>query len=235
MQPAAAVRGDPRARALARLGGMALHDVSVPLREGMPIYDGNPGFGIQLASRISEGAGANVSRIALGAHTGTHVDGPSHFFDGEAGTESLALGAMVGEAVVVEIPDSGLGPIDRATLERAAVPSGSERVLLKTRNSALWERPDFTREFVRLDGSGAAYALERGWRLIGIDYLSIGDGEAHRALLGAGVVALEGLDLRGIGPGAYTLLCLPLRLEGSDGAPARVLLDDGADLGGATV
>lgn len=205
---------------------MALHDVSVPLRRGMPIYHDNPGFEIRLADAIAEGAGANVSEITMGAHTGTHVDGARHFFEGGAGTEALSLEAMVGAALVVELPGVGTGPIDEAALRAAEIPAGTERLLLKTPNSGLWSQDEFTRDFARLDGSGAAYALELGLRLIGIDYLSIGDHDAHQALLGAGVVALEGLDLRGIDPGPYEMLCLPLRLLGSDGAPSRVILRD---------
>lgn len=207
---------------------MALHDVSVPIRPGMPIYHDNPGYSHELDSAIAEGATANVTRLEMGAHTGTHVDGPSHFHDGGAGTEALDLAAMVGPCVVAEIPDRGLDPIDREALEAATIPEGSERVLLKTTNSRLWDQDEFTHDFIRLDGSGAEFVLERGIRLIGIDYLSIGDGDAHRALLGATptVVALEGLDLRAIEPGPYTLLALPLRLEHTDGAPSRVLLAD---------
>jgi arylformamidase len=109
-------------------------------------------------------------------------------------------------------------------LRAAEIPRGAERVLLKTRNGELWSRRAFTRDFVRLDGSGARWLVDRGVRLIGIDYLSIGDQEAHRVLLGAGVVALEGVDLRAVEPGRYELLCLPLKVVGSDGAPARALL-----------
>ena len=132
---------------------------------------------------------------------------------------------MLGPCLLVEIADPGEA-IDRATLEAAAIPAGTERVILKTPNSRLWDRDEFTHDFVRLDGSGAEFVLERGIRLIGIDYLSIGDHDAHLALLGNGVVALEGLDLRGIEPGSYELICLPIRLLDTDGAPARVLLRD---------
>ena len=209
---------------------MALHDVSVPIHPGMPIYHDNPGYSHALDSAIADGAAANVSRLAMGAHTGTHVDGPSHFYDGAAGTEVYELDAMVGPCEVVEIAERGLEPIDRGALQAAGVPEGAERVLLKTSNSRLWEREGFTRDFIRLDGSGAEFVLERGIRLIGIDYLSIGDGDAHRALLGRPIVALEGLDLRAIEPGAYTLLCLPLRLQATDGAPGRVVLADPGEL-----
>jgi arylformamidase len=201
-----------------------LIDVSIPLREGMPIYHDNPGFEIHLDSAIADGATANVSKVTMGAHTGTHVDGRRHFFDGEDGTDALPLDAMLGPALVAELPDVGLGPIDEEALRGAGVPEGTERLLLKTPNSRLWDQDDFSRDFARLDGSGAAYALSLGIRLIGIDYLSIGDADAHHALLGAGVVVLEGLDLRRVEPGPYELICLPIRLVGSDGAPARVLL-----------
>lgn len=205
---------------------MAIHDVSIPIEEGMVIYRGNPGFSIDLDSAIAAGATANVSELRMGAHTGTHIDGPSHFYDGGPGTETLDVGAMVGPCVVAEIPDRGLEPIDRDCLEQAAIPEEARRVLLKTTNSGLWDRTEFTDESIRLDRSGAEYVLEREIGLIGIDYLSIGDPDAHRVLLGAPIVALEGLDLRRIEPGLYDLLCLPLRLQGSDGAPARVLLGD---------
>lgn len=205
---------------------MAVHDISVPVREGMPIYRGNPGFEIHLDSAIADGAGANVSQITIGAHTGTHIDGARHFFSDGPGTEALPLEAMLGPCEVVELPAIGLGPIDEAALRGAAIPVGTERVLLKTPNSLLWERAEFTHDFARLDGSGAAYALEIGLRLIGIDYLSIGDHDAHVALLGAGVVALEGLDLRAVAPGPYELLCLPVRFVGSDGALSRAILRD---------
>lgn len=205
---------------------MPLQDISVPLRPGMPIYRGNPGFEIRLDSAIADGAGANVSEITMGAHTGTHVDGARHFFDQGDGTDALPLEAMIGPALVVGLPDVGEGPIDEAALRAADIPAGTERLVLKTPNSELWDRSEFTHDFARLDGSGAKFALGLGVRLIGIDYLSIGDHDAHHTLLGGGIVALEGLDLRGIEPGPYELICLPLRLIGSDGAPARVLLRD---------
>jgi arylformamidase len=205
---------------------MAIHDISVPIREGMPIYHDNPGFSRVLDSALAKGAGANVSRLEMGAHTGTHVDGPFHFYDGADGTEVLDLAAMIGACEVVEVAERGLRPIDAEALQAAAIPTGAERVLLKTTNSQLWDRDEFTHDFIRLDGSGAEFVLDRGIRLIGIDYLSIGDADAHHALLGRPIVALEGLDLREIAPGPYELLCLPLRLQGSDGAPARVVLQD---------
>jgi arylformamidase len=200
----------------------AIYDISVPITAAMHVYRGNPGVSLERQESIAEGAQANVSRLTLGVHSGTHVDGPVHFIDGAAGTESLPLEAMLGPAQVVDATavETDLDADVLRSLPIASV----ERVLLKTKNSKLWELPEFTDDFVRLTGSGARYLIDNGVRLVGIDYLSIGDADAHRELLGAGVVALEGLDLRAVEPGPYELVCLPIRLEGSDGAPSRVVL-----------
>jgi RpiB/LacA/LacB family sugar-phosphate isomerase len=203
-------------------GARVMHDVSVPIRSDMHIYRGNPGVRLERHESIADGAHANVSRLQLGVHSGTHVDGALHFIDGAAGTEALSLETLVGRGEVVDAT-SLEGDIDEAALGSLNLPD-ADRLLLKTKNSALWEQPEFTHDFIRLTGSGARYLIERGVRLIGIDYLSIGDENAHRELLGAGVVAVEGLDLRAVEPGSYELVCLPLKLEGSDGAPARAVL-----------
>jgi arylformamidase len=187
-------------------------DVSVPVRPGMITYPGDPEVRLERVSSIADGDVANLSRLDLGVHSGTHVDAPLHFVDGGASVEKLPLDVLVGPGVVVE----GLDP--------AAVPAGAERVLFKTPNSRLWERDEFAEDFVALDGEAARALVAGGVRLVGIDYLSIGDEEAHRILLGAGVVAVEGLDLREIEPGEYRLVCAPLKLVGAEGAPARVLL-----------
>jgi arylformamidase len=202
---------------------VALIDISVPIRERMPVYDGNPGVRLERVLSIADGESANVSRLELGLHTGTHIDAPLHFFEGGAGAETLPLEPLVGRAYVAD--GSALaGPIDGTALEACRIPADAERVLLKTPNSSLWARDEFTRDFIRLDGGGARWVVDHGLRLIGIDYLSIGDEAAHRTLLGAGVVALEGLDLRAVDPGWYELICLPLEIVGGDGAPARALL-----------
>jgi arylformamidase len=202
---------------------MTMIDISVPIRTRMPIYDRNPGVSLERALSIPRGDSANVSRLELGVHTGTHVDAPLHFFDDGAAAEQLPLEPLLGPAFVAD----GLeldGPIDGAALECCALPAGVERVLLKTRNGRLWGRDDFTRDFIRLDGDGARWLVARRVRLIGIDYLSIGDQEAHRVLLDAGITAVEGLDLRSVEPGWYELICLPLKIVGADGAPARAVL-----------
>ncbi|HVD66783.1 MAG TPA: cyclase family protein [Gaiellaceae bacterium] len=205
---------------------MAIHDISVPIRADMQIYAGDPGVELERTSSIAEGGHANVSKLSMGVHTGTHVDAPVHFIEGAPGMEGVPLDALYGPAVVVDATAVVADSLGEADLEALDIPKGAERVILKTRNSELWNREGFTRDFLRLDGSGARYIVSRGIRAIGIDYLSIGDHDAHRELLGAGVVPVEGLDLRGIEPGAYTFVCLPIDLVGSDGAPARAILID---------
>jgi len=205
---------------------VAVHDVSVPIRSEMPIYEGNPGVELERVSSIPDGAPANVSRLTLGVHTGTHVDAPLHFIEDGPGAEAIPLEALFGPAFVVDATAVAADSLGERELESLGIPAEAERVLLKTKNSALWARTDFTRDFIRLDGSGARFVIERGIRTIGIDYLSIGDQEAHRELLGAGVVPVEGLDLREIEPGPYTFVCFPLDVVGSDGGPARAVLID---------
>jgi arylformamidase len=197
--------------------GIEIIDISVPLRNGMVTYPGDPVVRIERAESIAAGAPVNVTRIDFGLHSGTHVDAPVHFFDGAPGADAVPLDALVGPCEVVDVPDLRPSSVARA-------PQAAERVLFKTPNSELWARDKFVDDFARLDGEAARLLVERGVRLVGIDYLSIGDEAAHRALLEAGVVPVEGLDLRGVEPGTYELVCLPLRVVGADGAPARAIL-----------
>jgi arylformamidase len=202
---------------------MEIFDVSVPIRNGMIVYEGDPEVRLERVVSIAAGAHVNISRVDLGVHSGTHVDAPLHFIDAGAGVETLPLDALVGPAHVVDATAVERA-LDGPALRRLALPDGAERLLFKTTNSQLWELDRFADEFVSFREDGARALIERGVRLVGIDYLSVGDEGAHVALLGAGVVPLEGLDLRHIEPGPYTLICLPLKLVGSDGAPARTLL-----------
>jgi arylformamidase len=196
-------------------------DVSVPISPGMVTYPGDPAVVLERVRSIAGGDGYNLSRLDLGVHTGTHVDAPLHFIEDGASVESLPLDALVGPARVVEVTATD-GPLGAAALE--GVPDGVERILLKTRNSEQWARDTFAENSLALDGEGARALVDRGAKLVGIDYLSIGDEEAHRVLLGAGVIAVEGLDLRGAEPGEYLLVCAPLKLAGAEGAPARAFL-----------
>jgi arylformamidase len=205
-------------------------DVTLPVSANLPVWPGDDGPRLERSLTIAGGAPANVSRLATGVHVGTHVDAPVHFIDGAEGVETLPLEAMVGPCLVVEI--GGAPEITRAHLDAANVPAGTERLLIKTGNSKLWNRLDhpFYEDFAALTPDAARWVVERRIRLIGIDYLSIqryrGDPEyaTHHTLLGAGVVIVEGLDLRSVAPGRYGLACLPMKLVGSDGAPARVIL-----------
>jgi len=199
-----------------------LLDVSVVVTPGMPIWEGDPGLTLERVMSIADGALANVSELCCGVHTGTHVDAPNHFIEGAPGVESLDLSALIGPASVIEIPRASPA-IDVSALVGVQL-AGIERVLFRTRNSELWQRPGFQRDHIVIAPEAARLLVSSGVRLVGIDYLSVGSPETHRILLGAGVVCLEGLDLQGVEPGRYDLFCGPLRLDGADGAPARVLL-----------
>lgn len=202
-------------------------DVTVPIRPGMPVYEGDPSVRLERLVSIAAGGVCNLSRLDFGVHSGTHVDAPLHFIDGAPGAEATPLEALIGDAFVVDATLVS-GDIDAKALARLEVPNGCERVVFKTTNSGLWDRDVFSREFVGLTGDAARELVRRGVRLVGIDYLSIAPfadpAPTHLALLKAGVVILEGLDLRRVQPGRYRLTCLPLLIEGADGAPARALL-----------
>jgi arylformamidase len=203
-----------------------LLDVSVPLAAGTPTYPGNPEFELLPVKRIAEGASSNVSKLILGTHTGTHVDAPRHFFDDGAAVDGLALNLLLGRARVVDIPRrGGIGAEDLSQVGLRE----DIRVLLKTPNSALWNGEGFHSEYTHLTEDGARYLVDQGVKVVGIDYLSVeqfkkAGAPAHRALLGGGVVIIEGLNLAEAEPGMYEMYCLPLRLAGADGAPARVIL-----------
>lgn len=205
-------------------------DVTVPFRTDLPLWPGSVRPVVKRVRSIAGGEAANVSRLDTGCHYGTHVDAPVHFIDGGDAVEALPLDAMVGPAYVVEIADAK--QVTAARLERAAIPSDTQRLLVKTGNSALWDKPNhaFFEDFAALAPDGAQWVVDRGIRLVGVDYLSVQRfrddpaNRTHHVLLGARVVIVEGLDLRAVAPGRYGLTCLPLKLVGSDGAPARVIL-----------
>jgi arylformamidase len=199
-----------------------IHDVSVPVSEGLVVYPGDPTVSLTRVQSLAAGDVANVSRLELGVHTGTHVDAPLHFVDGAPSVEALDLGILIGRAEVLEVP--GPGDIQADALD--GLPPGTERVLFKTRNSAHWADEDFYEDFASISPGAAERLVAAGVRLVGLDYLSVGGVETHVTLLTAGVVAVEGLDLRAVGPGSYELVCLPLKLVGADGAPARAILVD---------
>ena len=204
-------------------------DITVPLVPGrVPLYPGDTELEVTRVQARAEGEDANVSRLVCSLHCGTHVDGPVHFFDGRPGVEVVAAEALIGPAWVVDATSSP-AMLDAARIDQLDLPTGASRVLFKTTNSTLWNDPFFVEDFVAVTADGAAALVERGVRTVGIDYLSIAPYEdpapTHEVLLGAGVAILETLDLRAVEPGPWHLTCLPLRIPGADGAPARALLN----------
>jgi arylformamidase len=204
-----------------------IYDVTVPVDTTVPIFPGDPEFHLQRVKSLAEGAVCNLSRLDCGVHTGTHVDAPIHFINDTAGVDGMPLEAMLGPAYVVDAT-SIRGHIDASILSTLHVPADAKRVLFKTTNSDLWSSPTFESNFVGITEDAAVVLVDQGVRLVGIDYLSIAPPNdptpTHVALLQAGVVILEGVDLRSVPAGQYDLACLPIRLVGSDGAPARVIL-----------
>jgi len=202
-------------------------DVSVPIRPGMVVFEGDPDVVVARTAEMADGAICNLSRLDLGAHTGTHIDAPVHFIPGAPGIDATPLDACIGPAYVADATHL-TGHIDAAALEALNIPDGTERLLFKTRNSTLWVLHAFSRDFIGLREDAALEMVARGVRLVGIDYLSIAPFDdpapTHIALLRAGVVILEGLDLRSVEAGPHDLIAAPLLLEGADGAPARALL-----------
>jgi arylformamidase len=203
-----------------------LVEVSVLLQPGVPTYPGNPEFELQPIKRIADGGSSNVSRLVLGTHTGTHVDAPKHFFDDGTGVDAMSLDLLIGRSRVIDLPHRG-----GITEEHLAAAGLREdlRVLLRTPNSALWNSNGFHQDYTYLTEGGARYLVDQGVKVVGIDYLSVeqfhkAGAPAHHALLGGGVIVIEGLNLSDADAGQYEMYCLPLRIAGSDGAPARVVL-----------
>ena len=210
---------------------MKIHDVSLTVTAGMTTWGDEPGPELRPFRRIANGGSSNVSTLTLSDHTGTHVDPPRHFIEGAATADALPLDALIGPCVVVAYP--GDSSITAEWLATSPLPAQTRRILFKTRNSRLWADPSHrvSSEIVGVGASAARWCVDRGVRLVGIDYLTIepqGPEKAghptHHALLEAGVVIVEGLDLRTVEPGSYDLVCAPLKIGGGDGAPARVFL-----------
>lgn len=202
-------------------------DVPVPLHSGMVHWPDNPPVSIERMMSTDRGAPCNVSKLSFGAHTGTHMDAPIHWIPGGVGIDAMPPDAAMGPARVIAIQDAVSVKPDE--LRQHHLRHG-ERVLFRTRNSErCWTSDTFVEDFVFVSHEAARYLVECGVRTVGVDYLSVGgyvvDGpETHRTLLEAGIWIIEGLNLNQIAPGACELICLPLRITGADGAPARALL-----------
>jgi arylformamidase len=204
---------------------MSIIDISVPLHDGLPVWPGGADFSVEQMS-TERGDDANVSVLNCDLHAGTHIDAPLHFIEGGKSVDRIALDILCGPVFVSDL--TGVDEITESDLASVPMPEGTERLLFKTRNSGLWKDRLFDPDYVALTEDGARWVVEKGIRLVGIDYLSIqpynDEPSVHRILLGAGVVVLEGLNLTDALPGLYDLICLPLKLLGAEGAPARAIL-----------
>ena len=208
---------------------MPIYDISLTISPSLPVWPGDPPVKMPLTESMETGAEYNLTRLDISAHTGTHVDAPHHFLNDGRTVESLALDVLTGPCYVVQLPDD-VDEISAEVLERIPLAAGTTRILFGTRNSKLWAQGEtrFQEDFVAISEDGAEWLVERGIKLVGVDYLSVAPYSdsvpTHRVLLQAGVVALEGINLAQVPRGFYDLYCLPLKLAGADGAPARAIL-----------
>ena len=204
-----------------------VHDISLAIEPGLPTWPTSEGFRMRWAMRLDAGDPANVTVLEADVHTGTHVESALHFLPDGAPLDATPIERFVGQAVVAEVDGDA---VTAAALDGAAVPEGTTRLLVKTRNSARWAAGwgPFDPEYVALTPDAAEWVVGRGIELVGLDHLSIqqyaDDGETHRILMRAGVTILEGLNLASVEPGEYTLVCAPIRLMDTEAAPARALL-----------
>ncbi len=207
---------------------MHIYDITLTISPDLPVWPGDPPVKIERVAKIEEGANSNLSRMSMGVHTGTHVDAPLHFLTGGNGVESLPLNILIGRAYVLNLPDADI--ITASVLQQSSIPTETNRLIIKTRNSQYLAHKDpvFRTGFVGISADGAEFLVGLGIKLIGIDYLSVAPYKqsrpTHEILLKSDVVIVEGLDLSNITQGQYTLYCLPLKIAGCDGAPARAIL-----------
>jgi len=209
---------------------MKIYDISVPVSENTPVWPGDRQPEFPRVSRIQNGESVNLTEIHSSVHIGTHVDAPRHITDGGLTIDQIPLQKLSGLCRVVELNQTR--EIDRHILSHFSW-VGVEKVLLKTRNSEFWQNPQhiFQADFAALTPDGAEFLLKTGVHLVGIDYLSIdlyenSDLPVHHLLLENNVVIVEGLNLADIRPGDYEFFCFPVKINGSDGAPARAVLRD---------
>ena len=204
-------------------------DVSLGIGPDLVTWPTDPGLSIERVKRLEEGDSSNVSEIRFGSHTGTHVDPPVHFITGADTVDAVPLDVFVGAAFVADLTE--VDAIGADELEALGLDPGVERLLCKTRNSELWRKgiSEFPDDYVAVTPEGARWIVDRGIRLVGVDFLSVEGAGAeghpvHTTLLGGGTIIVEGLDLAAVEPGEYTFVCMPLKLVGGDGAPARAAL-----------
>jgi arylformamidase len=208
---------------------MRTYDISLSISPDLVVWPDDSPIEIIRKSKIEDGADMNTTHVQMSAHSGTHIDAPFHFLESGETVENIALDMMIGRVYVLHVP--GVKIITREMLEKSPIPPRTKRILFKTDNSDLWTTgysSKFKDDYVSLDVEAAKYMIKRGVKLVGIDYLSIAPFNdpipTHKTLLESGVVILEGINLSEVSQGRYTLYCLPLKISGSDGAPARAIL-----------
>ncbi|HMN10997.1 MAG TPA: cyclase family protein [Bellilinea sp.] len=202
---------------------LKIHDISRGLYNGMPAWPGDEPFLHRSTARIGERSSANVSMLSMSMHCGTHIDAPLHFVAPGADVGSIELNQLIGAAKVIEVNPSviGIGKNDLGEL------AGIDRLLIKTTS---WDEQIGFKDtaFSALTPEAASYLVQAGVKVVGIDTPSISlfesPEEVHSILLQAGIVIIENLDLAVIEPGEYRLMCLPLKVLGAEGAPARAIL-----------
>ncbi len=207
---------------------MRIYDITLTLSPEIPTWPGDPKFFMERFDKIEAGDNTNTTRIEMSVHTGTHVDAPYHFINHGKGVDQLSLKILTGRVYVLHLPKVSV--VNRATLEKAEIPPRTRRLLIRTKNSDYWAKGinEFQTDFVGLTADAAEYLVKRGVKLVGVDYLSVAPYKqsrpTHEVLLRANVIIVEGLNLAEVSQGRYMLYCLPLKIKGSDGAPARVIL-----------
>ncbi len=202
------------------------YDITHTVTPSLVVWPGDTPVRFERIRETGDESRSTVSRLTLSSHAGTHVDAPAHFLPGGGTVDRLNIDILIGSVRVLETDASAL---TREVLGALPIPEGCRRVIFKTANSRRWTGVEpFFEDYVGVTRSGAAWLVERGIGLVGLDYLSIAAHsdilEVHQLLLGAEVVLLETLDLREVPAGSYDLVCLPLKLEGLDGSPARAVL-----------
>jgi len=202
---------------------MRIYDISMDITSTMVTWPGDPPAKIYRKFETPKDP-CNVSGMDIGVHTGTHVDAPKHFVHGAGSIEKIPLENLYGPCKVLEY--LGKGSISDKDFGKADIEKG-DIILLKTDNSRD-SLKEFNKKLVHITEDAAKYLVKKKIRTVGIDYLSIApfdNGEpVHKILLGAGITVIEGLRLKDVPEGEYTLSCLPLKIVGSDGAPARAIL-----------
>jgi len=207
---------------------MRIYDITLTLSDEIPTWPGDPKFSMERFDKIEAGDNTNTTRFEMSAHTGTHVDAPYHFINHGKGVDQLSLKVLTGRVYVLHLPN--IDVVTAADLEKADIPLRTRRLLIRTRNSEYWAKGvrEFQTDFVGLTADAADYLVKRGVKLVGVDYLSVAPYKqsrpTHEILLRANVIIVEGLNLAEVAQGRYMLYCLPLKLKGADGAPARAIL-----------